>query len=225
MAVDFHAHQHWLDSLHHPMVVGIAGGSGSGKTSVARSLCEALGKHVLLLQHDDYYHDLTHLSVAARAQYNYDHPSALDTALLVRQVQSLRSGHTIRRPQYNFVDQSRIPDAVQLTPRPIIVIEGIMVLQDEALREQMDLRIFVDTAESDRLARRIARDEQERGASADRTRRQFAATVKPMHDQYVEPSKAFADFIIPHGYNAASVAILLSALQRIAQTLALPPSL
>lgn len=213
MPIDLHAHHAWLRDLPRPLVLGIAGGSGSGKTSIAAALQDDLGDAAAMLQHDFYYHDLTHRPVAERAHHNYDHPSALETALLVAHLDQLRSGQPIRRPTYDFATQARTPDAIAVQPRPLIIVEGIMVLHDASLRARMDLRIFVDTPEAARLSRRVARDQRERGASAARTQRQFADTVKPMHDRYVEPSKGFADLIIPGGYSPAVVGLLLAALR------------
>lgn len=213
MPIDLHAHHAWLRDHPRPLVLGIAGGSGSGKTSIAAALQDDLGEAAAMLQHDFYYHDLTHRPVEERTHHNYDHPSALETSLLVAHLDALRSGRPIRRPAYDFATQARTPEAVPIQPRPLIIVEGIMVLHDAALRDRMDLRIFVDTPEEARLSRRVARDQRERGASAERTRRQFADTVKPMHDLYVEPSKGFADLIVPNGYSPAVVGLLLVALR------------
>ena len=213
-AIDSTAHRRWPDATNRPLVVGIAGGSASGKTSVALALAQDLGPaQASLLQHDNYYRDLTHLSLEAREVHNYDHPSALETDLLVAHVDRLRAGESIWRPEYSFSSQTRIPDAARIDPRPIPLIEGIMVLQDPDLRARMDLRVFVDAPEDIRLSRRVVRDQQERGYSELQIRRQFAATVKPMHDSFVEPSRAFADIIIPNGYNAAAVGLILHALR------------
>lgn len=217
MAIDLTAHHGWLQAAPRPLVLGIAGGSGSGKTSVARALADALGDAAALLQHDFYYHDLTHLSLEARITHNYDHPSALDTPLLVRQLDTLRSGQPVDRPAYDYATQARTVAAARVQPRPIIIVEGIMVLQDAALRDRMDLKVFVDTPEAARLSRRVARDQRERGATEPQIRRQFAATVKPMHDRFVEPSRNHADLIIPNGYNPAAVAVMLVALKTVAE--------
>jgi uridine kinase len=213
MAIDLNAHTPWLRDAPRPLVVGIAGGSGSGKTSIATALSGALGAAAALLQHDSYYRDLTHLDPAAREVHNYDHPEALETALMVEHLDQLRAGRAIARPAYDFSTQARTPQAARIEPRPLILVEGIMVLQDADLRRRLDLKVFVDTSEEDRFSRRLARDQRERGYTAGQIRRQLAETVKPMHDRYVEPSRAHADIIIPNGYNPAAVGILLAALR------------
>lgn len=220
LTIDTTAHRCWPAADRRLLVVGIAGGSASGKTAIAQALARDLGdEQASLLQHDHYYRDLRHLSAAARETNNYDHPSALETTLLVAHVDQLRAGAPIWRPAYNFGNQTRTPEAVCIAPRPILLLEGIMVLQDEALRSRMDLRVFVDAPEAVRLERRVARDQQERGYSEDQIRRQFAATVKPMHDRFVEPSRAHADMVIPNGYNPAAVGLLLHALRALCPTL------
>jgi len=175
-----------------------------------------LGEQADLVQHDWYYHDLTHLSRDARDAYNYDHPGALETALMVQHLDRLRSGETVSRPGYDFSCQARTVDAAQILPRPVLVVEGIMVLQDAALRARMDLKVFVDTAAPARLTRRIHRDTRERGTTETQTRRMFSEHVKPMHDEHVEPSRTHADLVIPNGYNPATVAILIAALKALA---------
>ncbi|MEL6343441.1 MAG: uridine kinase [Myxococcota bacterium] len=205
------AHRQWPADPDAPLVVGIAGGSASGKTSIARALANDLDD-VVLLEHDFYYRDLTHLSPAVREIQNYDHPDALETDLLVAHLQQLKAGEPISRLAYNYAEQRRIDDGATIEPAAVILVAGIMVLHEPTLRAEMDLRIFVDASASVRFQRRLERDQRERGASAAQIRRQFDATVQPMHERFVEPSRQYADLIVPFGYNPAAVAVLLRAL-------------
>jgi uridine kinase len=191
-------------------LVGIAGGTCSGKTLVSNRLSEQVGADkVLILKQDSYYRDLRDLDASERARVNFDHPEAFDQEFLHRHVRQLMSGRPIREPVYSFVDHSRTKETIRREPRPVIVIEGILVLADESLRDMMDFRVFVDEDADLRLARRIRRDEVERGRSAQSVLLQYEESVRPMHETFVEPSKRYADIIIPRGgENHAGIEIL-----------------
>ena len=190
-------------------ILGIAGGSGSGKTTLARQLIDRVGKErVVTLAHDSYYRDLLG---ADPADYNFDHPDALETSLLVEQLKALRKGQGVDVPLYNFATHSRGEETRRVEPRRVIIVEGILLLVDEALREQLDLRVFVDIAAEVRLARRMRRDIEERGRTEDDVLRQYEATVRPMHDRFVESSKHYAHMIIPENGLGGSVADVLEA--------------
>lgn len=183
-----------------PLVIGIAGGSGSGKTSVTNAIVDHLDKdRIVVIQHDSYYRDLSEQKGGTPDQVNFDHPDALETTLLVRHVEQLRAGVPVDQPIYNFATHRRMAETRRLEPREIIVIDGILILVDEELRRLMDIRIYVDTDADERLIRRIRRDILERGRSVDSVMQQYMQTVKPMHLQFVEPSKHWADIIIPRG--------------------------
>jgi len=183
-----------------PLVLGIAGGSGSGKSTIAQSVLEALPQgHAILLQQDHYYRSQSHLPEQERAAVNYDHPDALELDLLARHVDDLRTGQSIERPCYDFTTHDRAGVGLRVDPAPVIVVEGILVLADERLRARFDVKLFVDTDADIRLMRRIRRDLEHRGRSFAQVRRQYYETVRPMHMAFVEPSKRFADVIIPEG--------------------------
>lgn len=182
-----------------PYVIGIAGGSGSGKTSVTRRIMSSLGQdHALLLQHDWYYRDISSYGGVTPAAINFDHPDSLETTLLVDHLRQLRSGQSVEAPQYDFSTHER-SGYRPLYPRPVILIDGILILADEGLRSQLDLKVFVDTAADERLLRRIRRDMADRGRTLASIVHQYESTVRPMHQQFVEPSKVWADVIIPRG--------------------------
>jgi uridine kinase len=181
-------------------VLGIAGGTGSGKTTVAEKLVGGLpAGRVALIYHDAYYRDRSHLPREERLLINYDHPDAIETELLVHHLTALRAGGVVEIPQYDFREHARRPDTRRVEPAPVVVVEGILVLADERLRAQMDLKIFVDTDADIRLMRRLRRDIEQRGRSFTQVREQYDATVRPMHLAFVEPSKRFADLIVPEG--------------------------
>ena len=193
------------------LVVGIAGGTGSGKTSVADAIARALPPgSVLVLRHDSYYRDRTDLSYTDRSALNYDHPNALDTGLLVAHLRALKAGADADVPSYDFVEHRRT--GTRLTrSAPVIVVEGILLLEDIALREQLDVKVFVDTADDVRLLRRLRRDMEERGRTLESVVSQYMATVRPMHLLFVEPSKRMADVIIPEGVeNTIAVDMVVS---------------
>lgn len=183
-----------------PLVLGIAGGSGSGKSTIAKSILEALppGSGVLL-QQDHYYRPLTHLSQEERERINFDHPDSLELDLLATHIDALCNGKAIDRPTYDFTRHDRVGEGVRIEVTPVIVVEGILVLQDEGLRSRFDVKLFVDTDADIRLMRRIRRDLEQRGRTFANVRKQYYETVRPMHMAFVEPSKRFADIIIPEG--------------------------
>ncbi len=182
------------------MIIGICGGSGSGKTTVARKILEAVGEHrVAYLQHDSYYKDWGHLPFEERRKINFDHPDALDTDLLIEHVEQLRAGRPIEQPVYDFTRHARTDRVRRIEPRPVILIEGILIFENARLRQLMDLKIFVDTADDLRFIRRLQRDISERGRTVESVIEQYLEQVRPMHLEFVEPSKRYADIIIPEG--------------------------
>lgn len=183
-----------------PLVIGIAGGSGSGKTTVSKEISKRLpADRVLILTEDAYYNDNSALSMDERKKINYDHPNAYDTDLLIEQLQDLLDGKAIELPTYNFNILSRAKDTIHVEPADIIILEGILVLASEELRKFMDIKLFVDADDDIRFIRRLQRDTQERGRSIDWIISQYLATVKPSYNQFVEPCKKYADIIIPQG--------------------------
>ena len=183
-----------------PLVLGIAGGSGSGKSTIARSILAALPKGTgVLLEQDHYYKSQGHLPFEERERKNYDHPDALELDLLARHLDALRAGETIERPTYEFAQHDRAATGLTITPTQIIVVEGILVLADEGLRKRFDVKLFVDTDADIRLMRRIRRDLEQRGRTFAQIRKQYKESVRPMHLAFVEPSKRFADIIVPEG--------------------------
>jgi uridine kinase len=199
-----------------PLIIGIAGGSGSGKTTIAESVVEAIGPDdVTLIQHDAYYRDQSNVPVEDRSKVNYDHPNSLETDLLVEHLEHLVAGQTIERPVYDFTVHNRSTETVKVEPRPAIIVEGILVLNEPALRDLMDLKVYVDTDADLRIARRWARDIDERGRTFDSVRDQYLETVRPMHLQFVEPSKRYADIVIPEGYNLGAVGTVISMIREV----------
>lgn len=181
-------------------IIGIAGGTGSGKTTVAESIASRFSdESVVIIGHDSYYHDHSHLSSNDRALINYDHPHAFDTVLLIRQLEELSSGRAVERPIYDYVTHSRKSRGILIRPARVILVEGILVLENKILREMMDIRIFIDTDNDERFIRRLLRDTHERGRDLDSVVRQYLSTVRPMHLDFIEPTKRYADIIIPGG--------------------------
>jgi len=197
------------------LVVGIAGGTASGKTTVARKIHEALSpSHIAFIDQDSYYRDLKDLSLEERREMNFDHPDAFDTDLLVAHVKQLKAGQAIEKPVYNFVTSTREARTVTVNPAEIILIEGIMVLHLEAVREQLALKIFVETEDDVRIIRRLTRDIKERGRDFDHVVHQYFKHVRPMHMGFVDPSKRHADIIVPHGgNNDTAIDMLVGALR------------
>ena len=199
-----------------PLVIGVAGGSGSGKTTICASIVERIGPdHVALIAHDAYYRHRPELSYEERTRVNYDHPDSLETELLTSHLKDLVAGRPIQQPLYDFSRHLRRPETVVVEPRPVILVEGILILMEPELREVMDLQVFVDTDPDVRVLRRVERDMRERGRSFGSIVRQYLATVRPMHLQFVEPSKRYADVIIPEGYNRDAVGALVSTIREV----------
>lgn len=199
-------------------VIGVAGGSGSGKTTVVRRIVDSLGPdQVTLLDHDRYYRDRNDLRLEERAALNYDHPDALETDLMVRHVRELKAGQAVEVPQYDFTRHARLAETNTFQPRRALIVEGILVFTDAALRDLMDIKVFVDTDSDTRFIRRLRRDVAERGRTMDSVIDQYQSTVKPMHLDFVEPSKRYADVIIPlGGHNTVAVDLLLTMLRSVA---------
>lgn len=199
-------------------VIGVAGGSGSGKTTVVRRIVDSLGPdQVTLLDHDRYYRDRNDLRLEERAALNYDHPDALETDLMVRHVRELKAGQAVEVPQYDFTRHARLSESTTFQPRRALIVEGILVFTDAALRDLMDIKVFVDTDSDTRFIRRLQRDVAERGRTMESVIDQYQNTVKPMHLEFVEPSKHYADVIIPlGGHNTVAVDLLLTMLRSVA---------
>lgn len=190
-------------------VIGIAGGTGAGKTAVAREVADTVGEAVTILPLDNYYHDLSHLPMEERDQVNYDHPSAFEWDLLTEHVEILLAGDTVEMPQYDFTIHNRKDERVPVEPTDILIVEGILSLFEEQLRELYDLCVYVQTDADVRILRRIQRDVIERGRDLEGVMNQYLATVKPMHEQFIEPTKKHADVIIPGGLNRSAVDLLI----------------
>ncbi|MBA3396334.1 MAG: uridine kinase [Deltaproteobacteria bacterium] len=201
-----------------PLIVGIAGGTGSGKTTVAHKLAAAMpAGRCVTIEHDAYYRDQAHLGFEERTRINYDHPESLDSSLLAEHLRALREGRTVEIPIYDFATHTRRPDTRQVPAARVIIVEGILVFTEAILREQLDIKIFVDTDADIRLIRRIRRDLEQRGRSFQSVRDQYYATVRPMHLEHVEPSKRWADLIVPEGGdNKVALDVILGQLWRIA---------
>jgi uridine kinase len=190
-----------------PIVIGIAGGSGSGKTTVAQEILQRVGPdRIAYIQHDSYYKDLTGLPPAQRAEVNFDHPNSLETELLICHIEQLKNGQAIEVPVYDFASDSRTSKSFIVNPRRVIIVEGILIFTDPALRALFDVKLFVDTDPDVRLIRRLQRDITERGRTVESVIKRYQATVRPMHLEFVEPSKRYADVIIPEGgFNRAAM--------------------
>ncbi|MBI2758166.1 MAG: uridine kinase [Chloroflexi bacterium] len=195
-----------------PLVIGIAGGSGSGKTTVAQEILNRVGPdRIAFLQHDSYYKDLSGLPPTQRAEINFDHPNSLETELLIEHIGSLRDGRPVEVPIYDFSTDSRTSQTFTVAPRPVILVEGILIFTEAALRELFDVKIFVDTDADLRFIRRLQRDLAERGRTTEAVIKQYKATVRPMHLEFVEPSKRYADVIIPEGgFNSAALDMVVA---------------
>lgn len=201
-----------IDPVSRPFVIGIAGGTGSGKTTVTQAVLEAVGKnHVALLPMDNYYKAYAHLPFEERVKLNYDHPDIFDLELYLQQITLLIAGKSVHIPTYSFTEYTRSPQTIEIKPAPVVVLEGIMVLVDEAVRSHMNLKVFVDTDADVRFIRRLQRDIAERGRSVESVVRQYLDLVRPMHLSFVEPSKRYADVIIPHGGRNEQALAMLTA--------------
>jgi uridine kinase len=199
----------------HPLVIGVAGGSGSGKTTVVRKIVDALDDaRVTVLEHDRYYRDRNDLRFEERLALNYDHPDSLETDLMVRHVQQLRAGESIEAPRYDFARFTRTATTDTIVARRALIVEGILIYTDAELRRLMDIKVFVDTDDDTRFIRRLQRDIKERGRTVQSVIDQYLSSVKPMHLEFVEPSKRYADIIIPQGgHNAVAIDMLLTLIR------------
>ncbi len=194
-----------------PFIIGVAGGSGSGKTTVARKIAEQLAESVVVIEQDAYYRDQSHLSMEERAKTNYDHPLAFDHSLLIEHLQQLINYQPIEKPIYNYALHTRAAETIHVEPKDVIILEGILILEDERLRRLMDLKVFVDTDADVRIIRRLERDLTQRGRSLESVIHQYLHVVRPMHLQFVEPSKRYADLIIPEGgHNEVAINLLVN---------------
>ena len=201
-------------------IIGIAGGTGSGKTTVVKKILETLPTdRVALIPQDSYYNDTTHLTPEERKRINFDHPDAFDWKLLTRHLNDLRSGRAIEQPTYSYILSNRLPETIHVEPKPVIIIEGIMTLIDKKLRNMMDLKIFVDTDSDERLIRNIERDTIDRGRTVSMVVDRYRKVLKPMHEQFIEPTKRYADLIIPQGgENLKGIGILCKYIEGLVPT-------
>ena len=197
------------------LVIGIAGGTGSGKTTLMNNLIDRFGDVVTVISHDNYYRRRDELTYEERCLVNYDEPAAFETELMVSHLEALRRGESIDCPVYDFTVHNRSDEVVKIVPRQVIIVEGILIFENEALRERMDIRIFVDTDADVRLCRRIKRDVNKRGRSLESVLTQYQTTVKPMHERYVEPSKKYAHLVVPEGgKNLVALDKIIGRIQR-----------
>ncbi|HPY97901.1 MAG TPA: uridine kinase [Clostridia bacterium] len=196
------------------LVIGIAGGTGSGKTTLTNRLKERFGKDISVISHDNYYRSQDDISFEERVKTNYDHPDSFETDLLIEHLKQLKNGHSIECPVYSFSEHTRTKDTRKIDPTKVIIVEGILIFQNPELLNMLDIRIFVDTDPDVRILRRILRDVKERGRSLDSVVTQYLATVKPMHEQFVEPSKRNADIIVLEGgYNLVALDMIIQRIQ------------
>lgn len=196
-----------------PYIIGIAGGTSSGKTTVAKEIIKKIGNNnVTYINHDNYYKDLSHLSSEDRAKINFDHPNSLDTKTLFNDIQKIINKQEVNIPIYDFITHTRKKNTNFIIPKNIIILEGILIFNELNIRNFIDIKIFVDTPSDERLIRRIQRDIDERGRTLKNVIFQYKETVKPMHQQFIEPTKNYADFIIPNGYNSAVVDLVVDSL-------------
>lgn len=198
------------------LIVGIAGGTGSGKTTVVREVIRRLPENeVAVIPQDSYYRDNSHVPVKQREKINFDHPSSIEFELLIDHIQHLREGKTIEQPIYSYLSCTRSEEVIQVEPKNVIIIEGILILQHPGLRDLMDIKVYVDADNDDRLVRVISRDMEERGRSVQNVLERYQKTVKPMHLQFIEPTKRYADIIIPQGgQNKVAISILTSIIEK-----------
>jgi uridine kinase len=208
-------YNHLMSVRLNPLVIGIAGGSGSGKTTVAQTILQRVGPdRISFLQHDAYYKDLSGLPPIQRAEVNFDHPNSLENGLLIRHIQQLKKGKVVEVPIYDFSTHSRTDRTFKVYPRNVILVEGILIFAETDLRELFDVKIFVDTDSDLRFIRRLQRDIAERGRTTESVIRQYLSTVRPMHLDFVEPSKRYADVIIPEGgFNTAALDMVVARIE------------
>lgn len=204
-------------SKNRPVVIGIAGGSGSGKTSVTNSIYEVFKEHsVVVIEQDYYYKDQSHLAFEERLATNYDHPLAFDTDLLIEHINELLERRPIEKPVYNYAIHTRAEETILIEPKDVIILEGILVLEDKRLRDLMDIKLFVDTDGDLRIIRRLLRDINERGRTIDSVIDQYLNVVRPMHNQFIEPTKRYADVIIPEGgQNEVAIDLMVTKIKTI----------
>ena len=198
-----------------PIIIGVAGGTGSGKTTVANTILERVGQHrIAHIQHDSYYCDLSHLPPDERGRINFDHPDSLETDLLIRHLEDLRAWQPVQVPVYDFTTHSRTPRTIRVEPSHVILVDGILIFVEQALRQMFDIKIFVDTDADLRFIRRLQRDIAERGRSTGSVIDQYLNTVRPMHLEFVEPSKRYADVIIPEGgFNTVALDMVVARIE------------
>jgi len=199
------------------VIIGVAGGTASGKTTVSEAILDRVGRErIAYVQHDSYYKDLSHLPLEERRVMNFDHPDALENDLLIHHLRELSAGRAVEVPVYDFGNYVRLPETRRLEPRPVILVEGILVFVDQALREMMDVKIYVDTPADIRFIRRLERDINERGRSLRSVIDQYQRTVRPMHLEFVEPSKRYADVIVPQGgFNVVALDMIVAQVERL----------
>ena len=199
-----------------PVIIGVAGGTASGKTTVSDAILERVGRqHIIYLQHDSYYRDLSHLPLKERTELNFDHPDALETELLVSHLRQLQAGEPVEVPIYDFATYRRSEETRRIEPRRVILLEGLLIFVDKELREMMDVKLYVDTDADLRFIRRLQRDIQERGRTMESVIHQYLTTVRPMHLEFVEPSKRYADIIIPSGgFNTTAIDVIVARVER-----------
>jgi uridine kinase len=200
-----------------PVVIGVAGGSGSGKTSVTKAIYDSFKGHsILMIEQDYYYKDQSHLPMEERLKTNYDHPLAFDNDLLIEHIQNLLQYEAIDKPVYDYAVHTRSSEVVHVEPKDVIILEGILILEDERLRNLMDIKLYVDTDADLRIIRRLLRDIKERGRSMDSVIEQYVNVVRPMHNQFIEPTKRYADVIIPEGgHNHVAIDLMVTKIQTI----------
>ena len=199
-----------------PIIIGIAGGTGSGKSTLADNIRKEFANNISMLSHDYYYKSHSDLSFDERKKLNFDHPDAFDTDLLIDHLKKLKKGETIYRPNYSFVDQFREDQTVEVVPKKVILLDGILIFENKELRDMMDIKIFVDTDADIRFIRRLVRDVRDRGRTLESVIEQYTTTVKPMHEQFVEPSKKYADIIVPEGgYNHVALNMIIEKIRSI----------
>lgn len=199
-----------------PIIIGIAGGTGSGKSTLADNIKKEFKNNISMLSHDYYYKNNSHLPFEERVKLNYDHPEAFDTDLLIEHLQKLKNGEKIERPTYSFIDHLREEETYEVVPKKVIIVEGILIFENKALRDMMDIKIFVDASADIRFIRRLLRDVEERGRTVPSVVDQYCRTVKPMHEQFVEPSKKYADIIVPQGgHNKVALNMIIEKIRSI----------
>lgn len=199
-----------------PIIIGIAGGTGSGKSTLADNIRKEFANNITMLSHDYYYKSNSHLSFDERKKLNYDHPDAFDTDLLIEHLNKLKKGEVIYRPNYSFVTHLREEQTVEVVPKKVILLDGILIFENKELRDMMDIKIFVDTDADIRFIRRLVRDVRDRGRTLESVIEQYTTTVKPMHEQFVEPSKKYADIIVPEGgYNHVALNMIIEKIRSI----------